>query len=83
MNTQKKVNILNIINQVERQKDLTQFEKFEKVVDIAYKRIYKVKDDNWKARYNKADILTEVVEKETKEGFYSKTKEVIKEFLPF
>lgn len=46
MNTQKKVNILNIINQVERQKDLTQFEKFEKVVDIAYKRIYKVKDDN-------------------------------------
>jgi hypothetical protein len=53
-----------LIDRINRDKKLTKEEKFEKVIDTAYKRIYGVKKENWNNAVNKVIKLTEIAEKE-------------------
>jgi len=42
----KLISVNRLIDRINRDKKLTREEKFEKVIDTAFKRIYKVKEEN-------------------------------------
>jgi hypothetical protein len=52
--------------------------KFERAIDRNYKRIFGEIKDEWKDKFKKADLLTNIVEKDTKDGVYCRIKEVVR-----
>jgi len=67
----KKISVNRLIDRINADKKLTKEEKFEKVIDIAYKRIYGITKETWDNNVNKVKSLVEVAKKET-----TRTKEL-------
>jgi hypothetical protein len=58
-------------------KGLSKEELFEREIDKAYKRIYGVKEESWEVKFKRADILSNIVEKDTNNGIYYRMKDII------
>jgi len=60
----KKISVNWLVDRINADKKLTKEEKFEKVIDIAYKRIYGVKEETWDNNVKKVRTLVGITEKE-------------------
>ncbi len=56
---------------------LSKEEQFERAVNRAYKKVFGVKEENWENKFKRAEILTNIVEKDTNNGMYYKMKDII------
>lgn len=64
-----------------QEKVLSKEEQFAKIIDWGFRKVYGIEGEDWEKRIKKAVILTNLAEKDTKEGVYSKLKSSIDHFL--
>jgi len=77
----KLISVNRLIDRINRDKKLTREEKFEKVIDTAFKRIYKVKEENWDNNINKVKLLVELGKKENNRAKELGIREVVDNFF--
>ena len=77
----KKISVNWLVDRINADKKLTKEEKFEKVIDIAYKRIYGVKEETWDNNVKKVRTLVGITEKENKKSKELGIREAVNSFF--
>ena len=77
----KSQSVIELIDRINDKSQLSPQEKFEKVVDIAFRRINNIEKNSWEYRTWKVGSLVAIAEKETKKIRKRELAEVIKNQL--
>ena len=68
------------INRIEKEQ-LSEGEKLEKFIDVAYRQIYKVKEENWENEIKKVRQLAEITQKKNHKAKEMGIREAINSFF--